>query len=1290
MANLTIKDFQRQLDDLVIQTERLRNMEQQAQEVVAEFNRVGASAEDLAKANKKLSDAQYKLAEHTAALDAKQQEILDKADAAGYNTAKLNPNRSYEEVMRAQSGGGDNGGGIGSFFSKRGGGNIAAGVMNTISGLINLGSEIYIAEQKKRVSSWLQEQDIYINTIETTSRIFQRNMKTFAKTMQGALSSSFASITQGVQEGAYAAAENSVTAGAEVMSNRLEKEMDILMQQQYAVLRAKKGELERFNLTAQEIAAGASAVSSLTGMIPVVGQAVGGLITSIATASTKIMAASKEIEIMKLEKVQEMAQKQLDIINKIQQEALESASNAVKQVLEFSKSIENLSLKTDAAARSMSNMLGMSGQNVKGYEKYIYNTARNMSFTTSEGKTMYLDKTPEDMAKMQAAYIDASKRNITMNRQDFIKTTLLGKELGDENLAATLLGDMDYFNQTIENSTDLIHDMFIEANKAGVSNRKFAKDLEKNLRLAQKYTFKGGVEGLMKMSIWAQKTRFNMDSLETIVDKIAEGGIEGAITQSAQLQVLGGNMAMYSDPFGMMYDAMADPEALGKRYNKMLEGMGTFNKKTGQAEINIPDRYRLQAYAKATGISYQDAVAQVNQGVKNNQIDNFLKQNGGKQYTEEEKALLYSKAQYNTDTGQWQVTLDNGNRVENISNLTRDDLTQLMPVEERIEDHVAKIMDYTAQMAGVTIHGQAMVADETKENLWKNIDERMKENLRFFNEDIPILKEEVIKSNDFVTEQNAVQHNLIKATNDILDQQFRIIKASAEQMIKDLQDGGSKMRLALNVVEAKLLGGAEDVGKALDALCKELGIEIDRPREEEIKKEKEEQAKQERIKAHEAAAKKEFENKNYGTSYGHAAEAERLKGNSAAASGLDRTSMRMFSGGPLRDGITYNNSTSSSSMLVSAQNVTPINDGGVKFAETDPKDFGLFAKIGGPFDTLVNGVFSEIMNVNKIVTNFNDMLKQNEHLYKINDSVITTRNEKNAVYSYSNTSSTETTDTNSSVSNVNSVTNELTNIARTIESTTNSISETNSLLLKTINATSNSSSKVSSNIVGGNTYTDNTTISTNSKNSQVNNASAYTRQVNGGDIVSNQDYLTMLYDKFNSQTYSYNSPVSQQTNTYTTRNGKTGDIDLNVADRMEMFGYAKENGIPYEEVKNFITNNNSGGVSPREINSNRSSVERYDNYSSEVSSDILQNETLIDRLETILSENKSLGSFNGGSLELKITGSIDLTSGNQSIDITEQIRRDPTFIRSLVELMSYQLSSNKNGGKSEMFPGRYT
>lgn len=53
------------------------------------------------------------------------------------------------------------------------------------------------------------------------------------------------------------------------------------------------------------------------------------------------------------------------------------------------------------------------------------------------------------------------------------------------------------------------------------------------------------------------------------------------------------------------------------------------------------------------------------------------------------------------------------------------------------------------------------------------------------------------------------------------------------------------------------------------------------------------------------------------------------------------------------------------SMSVAASRITPINDGTV--ATTNPQDHAIFAKTGGPFDTLFNGIFAKINDISSVL-----------------------------------------------------------------------------------------------------------------------------------------------------------------------------------------------------------------------------------------------------------------------------------------------------------------------------------
>lgn len=682
-----------------------------------------------------------------------------------------------------------------------------------------------------------------------------------------------------------------------------------------------------------------------------------------------------------------------------------------------------------------------------------------MKFTDSFGKTTYLNKDAEDMMKVQSQYIEESDRSKTMSQKDLVKTFQLGKVVGDDNLAASLLGGMDYFNKSIATGSDLIYEMFQEANKAGVSNRKFAKDLQQNLKLASKYTFKGGVKGMMQMAIWAQKTRFNMQNLEGIVDNIQDGGLEGVITKAAKLQVLGGNFAMGSDPIGMMYEAWSDPEALAKRFSDMTKGLGHFNSKTGEVDINGADAMMLKQYAEASGIDYKDARAQITQRIKGEQVDKQLT----KDYTDTQKAMIYNKASLN-DKGEWVVNVTDANgkvKEKSINDLSGTDWNSLMPTEESIEDYVAKIYNLLEQEGGATKYGQAVVTDETSDNLKENIQQRIKDNLQFVNDNIGKLKEMVEKSNDFVTDQNKSQHDVMIATSKILDDQFDLIKESTEKLKLGIENSGSELRTALDAVKKQLDAELAEIkygenseqakkaneaaGKANDKLAKGLGMgEGSRPvaknsaqeamvtmasnlSQSELKervdlykkitkqygelslknKDKFEDVLDlgvgdkeilNELKKHGAIDVSDTEDlkfgdlskvveamkylndnfnmlvkqtKDYKEQGGSTSTAPQAKPQSTAR--YDIPSPKYTSGrGSIMDGVM---SANGNPIVSQATCITPIHDGMSKLAQSDPTDTAIFAKTGGPFDKLFNGVFDKINSVYNAITANNDKVE---------------------------------------------------------------------------------------------------------------------------------------------------------------------------------------------------------------------------------------------------------------------------------------------------------------------------
>ena len=165
--------------------------------------------------------------------------------------------------------------------------------------------------------------------------------------------------------------------------------------------------------------------------------------------------------------------------------------------------------------------------------------------------------------------------------------------------------------------------MFAEASKEGLNFTKYSENVAKNIKIAQNYTFKNGLRGLENMAKKATAMKMDMQAVAQLADKVST--VEGSIDVASKLQVLGGSFAAMADPIAMLNEGYNDIEGLQDRMIKMIGGMGTFNKETGEVTFTGGDRRRIRVAADAMGVSYdtlmESATAQVRRGEIEKQIN---------------------------------------------------------------------------------------------------------------------------------------------------------------------------------------------------------------------------------------------------------------------------------------------------------------------------------------------------------------------------------------------------------------------------------------------------------------------------------------------------------------------------------------------------------------------------------------------------------------------------------------------------------------------------------------------
>lgn len=743
-----------------------------------------------------------------------------------------------------------------------------------------------------------------------------------------------------------------------------------------------------------------------------------GLIDNYARATQQKMATVSHRDLTNAQNDLNAAQAENANRNKVQNTVIANSNEIKNKVLEGMTDIQSSVIDTQATIKKAYQKMAQSVEKwMMDFQDKIYDSGIQKGMTTRGQLDKYRSAmlpimeevsrkygiTKEEFVKMQSDYT-AEGRSKLLNREDIKQQSSLGKIYlgGDFGTAAELANNTEIFNMGVSDTVDLMGEMSKQVNKIGLDGRKYLKDMVKNLKMAQKYDFRNGVKGMMKMAKWAQNTRFNMDNLPNMIEDIQKGGLEGIITKAAKLQVLGGRFAMGADPIAMAFEAYNDPAALAKRFNSMTMGMGRFNKETGEVEFNGMEMDQMRALAENSGQSIDDIKKQARYNVKKDKVEGFIKD---KTLSQEQRMDLVNKAYY--QDGQWKVNDVTGNAV-NLSEVNSSNINDIQAdtYEGKMEQGMEQLVSFTKLFTGNTEANMAHLSDSINKNgaadneLWERLKaeqedfftnsqkyadtilEKMQEATDAYKDFLNGFKDPADVEELVLTEIKGFRENTFAQLNSILRQMGGAAAsiANKNELSEKLQglkfgvntrDGKGKnvsaQELVMNgslymgnngqmyINQDKIRATYGSTGKLMygDYTLKQLqqrginnatkgrlrytgvggttdyGISVQRQNEQRAKN-------------------NEKNTTTFTTTDG--------RGNIIYTTVRDRSKDKPM----LEDGVMRGNGNS---MFTQATNVTPINDGKVQIAKSDPKDTAVFAKTGGPFDTLFNDVFGRINDV---------------------------------------------------------------------------------------------------------------------------------------------------------------------------------------------------------------------------------------------------------------------------------------------------------------------------------------
>ena len=630
-----------------------------------------------------------------------------------------------------------------------------------------------------------------------------------AKAYTSAIDSSLSNLIDGINEGAYAAASNLIDISAQSKIFKLEQERLDLENKNTKNVRTAQRTATLKSLDAQETEAWVGAASEGGKIIgKAFGNTVGSIVDGVgnvaegaAAANTSIKGYQGKLNTQRFETVKSITEAQLKSVQEVEKKWIEAAANTAKAFLKFAQHIEGSLTKSEAAANDIGVNFGFSGKQLETFKRSMFETQVTIA---KWGKTM------EDAQKMQNAYSEQTGRNIQFTTEDFDSSFAFDKFVGQDGLSSQLTAGMELFNHSVSDSNEMFFEMYKSVSKIGLNSRKYFKDLQSNLRLAEKFQFKGGLKSLMEMSKWAQNVRFNMGSLDNILDKVQTGGLEGIIEQSAKLQVLGGNYAMGADPLAMAYEAFNDPDALAKRLNKMLVGEGTFNSKTGEVDFSGFSQMKVRAMAEATGQDYKDLLNQARQMIKGNIVNKEL--NGKYKWSDEDKALITNKARL--VNGEWKVTMDN-NDEQSVSTLAPQDLEHLKPTdnEEKLVNYVANIRDMVTILAGAKQENIAKLERDGYEQWMKEEQQRIQNVAEDFDKQYELYLSKFYENMSLATNAQKTMLSLFEQGNSDID--------SAQQQILT---EGKNIATTLSKVDTLIKNSFTKMQNEINKAMNEMGI----------------------------------------------------------------------------------------------------------------------------------------------------------------------------------------------------------------------------------------------------------------------------------------------------------------------------------------------------------------------------------------------------------------------------------------------------------------------------------
>lgn len=391
----------------------------------------------------------------------------------------------------------------------------------------------------------------------------------------------------------------------------------------------------------------------------------------------KIDADAKQLQrqLAKEERAKKRQQGREERVEKIKHDLRERRDgvirNASDSIFSFMKQTLNSAFEQDSIMSKLASNYTLSRSETAGLKQNLLQASIS---------TAFIGVKTEDLVKMQSNYTDELGRSVILDQAGLKAVAEMGIATGvGVEGASQMAAQMEKFGFSAVSATENIQDLMIASKRTGMSASVMIKKVQENMNIVNSYTFRNGIKGFESMVMHSTKLRINMSDVASLADKVSSP--EGAIQTAASLQVLGGAFAQMADPMQLMNQGITDLESLTKTYDKMLAGVTSINKETGEVSINGYDRLRIKAAAEAMGVSFDNMMEAARTKGRRSAIEAQVAITPIlKGADDDTKDMLASLAQFDKKTKQFRVTV--GGKSKTLMELSPDDIAQLQPPDE--------------------------------------------------------------------------------------------------------------------------------------------------------------------------------------------------------------------------------------------------------------------------------------------------------------------------------------------------------------------------------------------------------------------------------------------------------------------------------------------------------------------------------------------------------------------------------------------------------------------------------